>query len=309
MSHIVNSALRYLKDSDYRFMINANILKMYQKMPDEEYLKRIFRASLGHELNLDAPQTYNEKLQWLKLYDRRPIYTQIVDKLQVKEYIAERIGEQYVVPLLGVWDRFDQIDFHALPNQFVLKCTHDSGGLVICNDKKTLNINAARRKISKSLKTDFYLVGREWPYKNVKRRIIAEEYLEDKETNELRDYKFFAFDGKVRAMFIAKDRQTPGEETKFDFFDENFVHLPFINGHPNADVPPSKPKNFELMKELAEKLSQGIPEVRVDFYEVNGKVYFGEMTLFHWSGFVPFEPSEWDKTFGDWITLPQKHGL
>lgn len=274
-------------------------------MDDEKYLKIAYKIRMGKELNLQQPKTYSEKLQWLKLYDRKQIYTDLVDKYQVKKIVANIIGENYIIPTLGVWDRAEDIDFDVLPDQFVLKCTHDSGGLVICKDKKKLDKAAAVKKLNACLKHNFYYAQREWPYKNVKPRIIAEKYMEDNETHELRDYKFFAFDGKVKALFIASDRGSK-EETKFDFFDENFNHLPFTNGHPNADIMPKKPQEFELMKELASKLSEKIPQVRIDFYEVNGQVYFGEITFFHWSGMTPFEPEEWDYKLGEWIKLPEK---
>lgn len=272
---------------------------------DEVYLKIAFRARMHKKLNLDKPKTYNEKLQWIKLYDRKPIYTKLVDKFEVKQIIAEQIGADYIIPTLGLWDSFDQIDFDALPNKFVLKCTHDSGGLIICKEKSQFDINTARTIINRCLSHNYYWGMREWPYKNVKPRIIAEQYMEDVDTQELRDYKFFCFNGIPKVLFIASDRMNKMEETKFDFFDMDFNHLPIKNGHPNASVIPSKPNCFENMKALATKLSYGIPHVRIDFYEVDGKVYFGEMTFFHWSGMTPFEPEEWDYIFGDWITLPQ----
>lgn len=229
----------------------------------------------------------------------------MVDKYEVKKIVGSIIGNQYIIPTIGVYDKFDDINFEMLPNQFAMKCTHDSGGNVICNDKSKLNIKQAKKKINKSLKNNYYWQNREWPYKNVKPRIIIEKYMVDESGDELKDYKFFCFDGKVKAMFIAQDRMK-NEDTKFDFFDDNFNHLPFTNGHPNAAVPPKKPKSFDKMKMLAEKISKGIPQVRVDFYDINGKVYFGEITFFHWSGFVKFEPPEWDEKFGEWIKLPKK---
>lgn len=277
-----------------------------KKLPDSIFLKMRYYAIFGKKLNLKTPRTYSEKLQWLKLFDRKKLYNKLVDKYEVKEYVSNIIGEQYIIKTLGVWDCFDDIDFCTLPSQFVLKTTHDSGGIVICKEKSKFDIEAARKKINQSLNNNFYYTGREWPYKDLKPRIIAEEYKEDSETEELRDYKFFCFDGAVKALFIASDRQIEGEETKFDFFDENYNHLPFINGHPNAKVLPSQPKCFEEMKELAGKLSKGFPEVRVDFYEVDGSVYFGELTFFHWSGLVPFEPEMWDEKFGSWINLPKR---
>ncbi len=275
-------------------------------LPDLLFLKREFRIRMGYSLNLRNPRTFNEKLNWLKLYDRKPIYTTLVDKYAVKKWVADKIGEKYIIPTLGVWESVEEIPFSELPSQFVLKCTHDSGGLVVCKDKSTLDFSAAKKKLQDSLKKNFYYQSREWPYKNVIPRIIAEKYMEDSGTEELRDYKFFCFDGKMRAMFIASDRQKKFEETKFDFFDRDFNHLPITNGHPNALNVPNKPKSFDEMIHLAEILSDGFPHVRVDFYEVDGNVFFGEMTFSHWGGFMPFVPDEWNYTFGSWITLPSR---
>lgn len=272
---------------------------------DETYLRIAYFICMKKRLNLDAPKSFNEKLQWLKLYDRRPEYTMMVDKCEAKKWAAERIGGERIIPTLGVWERFDDIEFAMLPNRFVLKCTHDSGGLIICRDKDSFNKEAARKKIEKCLKHSFFWGQREWPYKNVKPRIIAEPYMEDMKTNDLRDYKFFCFEGEVKAMFVATERELREEETKFDFFDADFNHLDFTNGHPNAAVTPHKPDGFEEMKTIAGCLSAEIPAVRVDLYECNGKVFFGEMTFYHWSGFVPFKPEEWDRIFGSWIRLPK----
>lgn len=270
---------------------------------DKLFIQWKFRLCMGYTLDLDHPQTFNEKLQWLKLHDRKIEYTRMVDKAEVKKYVANIIGEDYLIPTLGVYDKPEDIDFDVLPNQFVLKTTHDSGGVFICRNKSTFDKESAIRKLKKRLKRNVFWYTREWPYKNVKPRIIAEKYIGDEINGELRDYKYFCFNGKVKALFIASDRMKKGEETKFDFFDENFNHLPFINGHPNAEVTPQKPVHFEEMKKLAGKLSNGIPHVRVDFYEVNNKVYFGEMTFFHWSGFTPFVPEVWDKKFGELLNL------
>lgn len=273
--------------------------------PDKIYLKAQFRFTMGKKLNLKNPQTFSEKLQWLKLYDRRPEYIVMVDKYAVKDYVANIIGEEYIIPTLGVWDRVEDIEWDKLPNQFVLKCTHDSGGLVICRDKTKLDRQAATKKLKISLQHDYYLGNREWPYKNVPRRIIAEKYIEPRpDIQDLPDYKFFCFDGKVKALFIATDRQKEGKDVKFDFFDAEFNHLPFRQGHENAIPTPAKPENFELMKKVAEQLSKGYPQVRVDLYDLGNKVLFGELTLYHFSGMVPFKPEEWDKRFGQMITLP-----
>ncbi len=300
----------YHKTSDFLrnpflLLISLGHRGWFNWMSDETYLRMVFRIKMRKRLNLENPQTYNEKLQWIKLYDRQPQYTKMVDKYEVKKYVADVIGEEYIIPTLGVWDKADDINFDKLPNQFVLKCTHDSGSFIICTDKCKLNYQNTRNKLNSCLRNNSYWGTREWPYKKVKPRIIAEKYMED-ETGELRDFKFFCFDGKMKALFIATDRSNPKVETKFDFFDEEFNHLPFTNGHPNALTCVPKPDGFEEMKKVAEKLSQGIPQSRIDLYNINGKIYFGEITFFHWSGLTPFVPEEWDYTFGSWIKLPQK---
>lgn len=291
------------KFRDYSLRILERVAPIIP-VPDKVYLHLKYYFRMGKKLHLKHPQTFNEKLQWLKLYGRRPIDTVLSDKYAVKKYITNSIGAKYVIPLLGVWNGFDDIDFDKLPNQFVLKCTHDSGGVVICKDKSSFDIESARKKINYGLSHNFYVYSREKAYRDIPRRIIAEEYKEDSIAGELRDYKFFCFNGEPKIMFIASDRQKKGEETKFDFFDMDFNHLPFTNGHPNAIVPPQKPIKFDEMKELAAKLSVGIPHVRVDFYEVNEQVYFGEMTYSHWGGMTPFNPEEWDYKLGEWIKLP-----
>lgn len=278
-------------------------MKYPRMFSDKLFLRIAYRYYMGVELNLNAPHTFNEKLQWLKLYDRNPEYTQMADKLEAKNYVASVIGKQYIIPTLAVYESVEQINIHVLPEQFVLKCTHDSGSVAICREKKTFDKEKAFAKLKFGLNKNYFWQNREWPYKNIKPRIIAEQYLCD-DSNELRDYKFFCFDGQVKALFVATDRMSDSEETKFDFFDSNFQHLDIRNGHPNSLKPLKKPLLFEEMKYLASKLSRGIPHLRVDFYEVDGQVYFGELTFFHWSGFTPFEPKKWDEIFGQWISLP-----
>ena len=298
----VQKVNRFLRDSDYRFLVLAG--RGYKAdMPAEEFLKKMYRICTGRELNLQEPVRYTEKLQWLKLYDHRPEYTTMVDKYAAKQYAAEKIGQEYVISLLGVWNDVEDIDFDSLPSRFVLKTTHDSGGIVVCKDKSRLDIAAAKKKLRYFLKRNYYDHNREWPYKNVPHRVIAEAYMEDSAYQELRDYKFFTFGGVPKVLYIAQGRGK-GEPTVADFFDMEFNHLAFTIDHDMAPVPPEKPVNFELMKTLAAKLSQGTPQLRVDFYEVDGKVYFGEMTFFHCSGMESFHPEEWDKKFGDWVTLP-----
>ena len=285
-----------------RYHISRNIARL---LSDKLYLSFKFRTHMGYWMDWKNPQTFNEKLQWLKVYDRHPEYTKMVDKVAAKDYVAGIIGKEYIIPTLAVYNSADEIDFDALPNQFVLKCTHDSGGIVVCKDKSKLDLNEAREKLRKGLKRTYIVQNREYPYKNVPRRIIAELYMED-ESGELKDYKFFCFAGVPKYLFVATDRGKEGTETKFDFFDMDWNHLPFTNGHPNNPVTPEKPENFELMKELASKLSKGIPHVRVDLYNIQGKVYFGELTFFHWGGTVPFVPNEWDYKFGESIILPRR---
>ena len=200
-----------------------------------------------------------------------------------------------------MWDSFDEIDFDMLPEQFVLKCTHDSEGLVIIREKSKLDKVAARVKIEAALKQNFYHIGREWPYRDVPPRIIAEQYMEDHVDGELRDYKFFCFDGEPKAMFVASDRAS--DHVKFDYFDLDYQHLDIKQKYPHAETPLRKPKTFDQMIELSKMLSEGFPHVRVDFYEVDGHLYFGELTFYHFSGFMPFEPAKWDRTFGDWLNL------
>ena len=289
-----------------RKLIKFLVYKTARIWPDELYLKMLFPLRVGYKLNLKCPRTFNEKLQWLKLHNRKNIYTRMVDKVDAKEYVADIIGEKYIIPTLGVYDSVDEIDFNALPKQFVLKCTHDSGGIVICSDKSKLDIEGAKRKLRYGMNVNYYYQNREWPYLNIKPRIIAEQYMVDESGYELKDYKFFCFDGKVELLFIASDRSSKIEETKFDFFDAEFNHLPFTNGHPNASKKILKPKGFEEMKEIAAKLSKGHPHLRVDLYDINGQIYFGELTFYHWSGMTPFVPVEWDYKLGEIIKLPME---
>lgn len=273
-------------------------------IPDRLYLKMVYFTCFGKKLDLKNPKTYNEKLQWLKLNDRLSLHTTLVDKIEVKKWVEERIGKKYIIPTLGIWDNPSEINFEELPERFVLKTNHNSGGLYICKDKKTLEQNWANvsQKINKSLHTDYYKLCREWPYKNVKRKVFAEKLLEtDKE--DIPDYKFFCFDGVPKFLFVATERQKEGEEVKFDFFDLSFSHLPIKHGHENASVPPSKPENFDEMLHIVSRLSKEFKHVRVDLYNLDGKIYFGELTFFHHGGFVQFAPEEWDAKFGEYINL------
>ncbi len=276
--------------------------KPFRLLNDRTYLKILYRLKMGEKLNLDNPKTFDEKLQWLKLYNRKPEYTKLVDKYEVKEYISDKIGKEYIVPTIGIYDKFDDIDFKKLPNKFVIKCTHDSGGNVICRNKDNFDIESAKIKINKCLKNNYYYSGREWPYKNVKPRILIEKYMENDNSYELNDYKLYCFNGKVGFTLVCTGRYTR-EHTTETFFDENWNVLPFTEGNHLKDTSTKKPKNFDKMLEFSSKLSKGIPHVRIDWYEVKGKLYFGEITFFTESGFEKFQPEEWAYKFGDMIDL------
>lgn len=291
-------------------------------MPDAPFLKLAYKSRMGKKLNLQNPQTFNEKLQWLKQYDRRPEYTMMVDKYKVRDYIADKLGEEYLIPLLGVWDDPDEIDFDALPNQFVLKCNHNSGlGMCICKDKSKLDVQKVKEELRKGLKQDYYLTGREWPYKDVPRKIICEKYMIDHSDHEmpdneenksgkndgLNDYKFMCFNGKVMCSFVCSDR-FGDEGLKVTFFDKDWNVLPFERHYPKSQKPIPKPINYEKMIAFSEKLSQGIPFVRTDFYEIDRKLYFGEITFFPGSGFEEFTPESADEGLGNWIKLPESIG-
>ena len=273
-----------------------------QGLPDKFYLQLKWRICMGYRLDLKNPKTYNEKLQWLKLYDRNPLYTQLVDKYAVKEYVSEKIGANHVIPTLGVWDKVEDIEWEKLPNQFVLKCTHDSGGLVICKDKKELDMKQASKILSVSLSYDYYKAGREWPYKNVPRKIIAEKYMIDHHLGELRDYKFFCFNGQVRFFKIDYDRFVNHHANYYDC-EGNFLDFGELNYNRDSKRKLEIPETLKDMITFAEILSNNIPFVRVDFYDVDGNVYFGEMTFYPATGMGKIDPEEWDLRIGKWLNL------
>ena len=269
---------------------------------DEPYLKKLFFRRVGYKLDLDNPTTFNEKLSWLKLYDRSPKYTMLADKFDVKKYVADQVGRDYVVENYVVADKWDDIDFESLPSQFVIKCTHDSGGAIVCRDKKTFNFGEARKKVEGNLGQNWFYSGREWPYQNIKPRIIVDKYLDDHTGNELRDYKFWCFGGKPTYMYCT----IKGDGVFENFYDMDFNVVEIDHGFPRHKPEFQKPDNFELMKNLATKLSEGIPFVRVDFFDVDGHVYFGEFTFYDWGGLRPFG-GDWDRKLGDLIELPKDH--
>lgn len=260
---------------------------------------------MGYWPNLNEPATFSEKLQWIKLFDHNPLYTTMVDKYLVKEYVASKIGKEYIIPTLGVWDSPENICWDFLPNQFVLKVTHDSGGLVICKDKSDIDIQSIKSILQSSLERNYYLHSREWPYKDVKRRIIAENFMVDSESADLCDFKIHCFNGEPKFILVCRDRHSSNGLTE-DFYDTGWNHMPIKRPkHPNAETPMQKPAELDKMFQLARVLSKDVPFVRTDFYIVNHRVYFGELTFFPASGMTPFIPEKWDKEIGSWLKLPK----
>jgi hypothetical protein len=291
---------RFISDPVARFGYLSE-LGLYNHMPDDKYLKKKYKLVMGTELNLDNPKTFNEKLQWLKLHDRKPVYTTMVDKYEAKKYVGNIIGEEYIIPTLGVWDTFEDVDFNKLPEQFVLKCTHDSGGLVICKDKLSLDMEAAHKKINRCLKRNYYYHGREWPYKNVKPRIIAEKYMTDESGVELKDYKIFNFNGEPKMIQVDYNRFV---KHKRNLYTTDWEYIDAAIKYPtDASVDIKKPEKLDEMLELAKILSAGIPHVRTDFYSINDKIYFGELTFYHESGMGKFDPEQFGVDMGSWIKL------
>lgn len=290
-----------------RTLCTSLLLKYGGWIPDKVYLKFLFRLKMGYRLNLKSPKTFSEKLQWLKLYDRKPEYTSMVDKYAVKEYVANIIGEEYVIPTLGVWNTPNEIEWEKLPNQFVLKTTHGGGsvGVVVCKNKNLFDKEVAVRKLEQSMKQDIYKALREWPYKNVTRRIIAEKLLEPTfPKKELLDYKFFCFNGEPHFCQVITGRE---EKMCVDFFDMNWNHLEFHEPwyYPFADTLPVRPVHMDQMCNMARLLSRGIPFSRIDFYEMNSNPFFGEITFFPTSGMGGFSPERYDSIVGSMICLPK----
>lgn len=274
-------------------------------IPDKLFLKLSFYLKIGRKLNLENPKTFNEKLQWLKLYNRNPDYTQMVDKYEAKSYVASLIGEEHIIPTIGVYDTVEEIPWEKLPNQFVLKCTHDSGGIVICKDKSTLEIKKVITKLSKGLKKNYFFQNREWPYKNVKPRIICEKYMVDESGYELKDYKLFCFNGRVRCLKVDFNR---ARDHHANYYDNEWNLLKFgeCKCPPDYTRKIEKPITLSKMIALAKRLSAGIPFVRIDFYSIEDQVFFGEITFFPASGSGLFTSDEWDERLGAWIPLPKR---
>ena len=283
--------------------ISAIKTKRWSKMDDVEFFSKRYKENTGKALDLNNPKTFNEKILWLQLYDHNPLYTLLSDKYLVKEWVAERIGQEHIVKTLGVWDKVEDIPFSELPDECVLKCNHDCGSIYIKRSGVPFDIKTIKNKFSKALKRNYYDVGRVWGYKNIVPRVFCEEYIASTDGDFPRDYKIFCFNGEPKFAFVASDR---GENTKFDFFDIEWNKIPVKQHYPNSNYNIEKPKQWEEMLAIARKLSADIPHVRVDLYiNSNDTVLFGEMTFCHFSGKEPFEPNEYDEIFGGYLVLPE----
>ncbi|MFD2131650.1 ATP-grasp fold amidoligase family protein [Pseudogracilibacillus auburnensis] len=279
--------------------------RVFNWLPDKYYLKLLYWGETGKKLNLVNPQTYNEKLQWLKLYNRKPEYTKYVDKYAVRSYIAEIIGDEYLIPLIGVYNSIDEIDWNSLPEKFVLKCTHGSSANIICTNKKELNIKDVKGKLNKWMKKNWYWFGREWPYKQVRPRIICEKFIEQNDGDELRDYRFFCFNGEPK--FITVDFSiTNKKKTRRNLYDLEWNLMDEEISYPKElGIKVKKPEKLCEMINLSKKLSANIPHLRVDFYYIKEKIIFGEMTFFHQSGMGQIRPTKFDNQIGEWLKLPK----
>lgn len=304
----IQTAIKQLKSDRGEFMASI-ISSFFRWLPDATYLKLLYRFKMGHRLDLKNPQTFTEKLQWLKLYNRKPEYTKMVDKYAVKEYVAKKIGEEYIIPTLGVWDKPEDIDWASLPNKFVLKTTHGGGGggVVICKDKATFDKTTAIAKLKESMSSDIYSGLREWPYKDVPKRIIAEKFMAPEKSpapKDLLDFKFFCFNGEPKFLYVS---DSPSHSLAFLNIDWSLTDFGRDDYHPLNKIP-ERPENLEEMLAIARKLSAGIPHVRVDLYNIDKHIYFGELTLYTGSGYIPFNPKEYDGQLGDLLTLPNAIG-
>lgn len=296
--------LLLLRNKDYRFWVMAR-KGLLDKVPDDVYLSRMFEYKLNKKLNLDHPVSFNEKIQWLKINDRKSEYAIMVDKYRAKKYVGDIIGYEHIVPNYGVWNNFDEIDFSKLPKRFVLKTTHDSGGIVIVRNKDKFDKKKAKKKLNSSLKYKFYKTYREWAYSNVEPRIIAEKYLEQEDGSGLVDYKFFCFNGEPKMLYVSEGLENH-DTAKISFFDLEGKRLPFYRSDYaqfNNDI--QLPSTFDKMTEIATTLAKEtkLPFVRIDLYDVNDTIYFSEITLYPNAGFIPFEPEEWDERLGELLKI------
>ena len=286
-------------------LLGKNVISVFYRalgfLSDEKYIRLVYRLRMGRKLNLENPKTFTEKLQWLKLNDHNPEYTAVADKIAMRGFVEGKIGPGHTAGILGTWSRFAEIDFDMLPDRFVLKTTHDSGSFVICSDKASFDRERARKVLERSLRRNYYRTTREWQYKDIEPRIIAEEYLDDGKSH-LTDYKFFCFNGKP--LFMYSEEESSGNPTQA-IADMQYNMMPFSMDDAKADVLPPKPELFGVMANISEKLSEGVPFLRVDMYCIGNTIYVGELTFYHYGGFIPFKPIEWDRKLGDKLVLPK----
>ena len=280
--------------------LRLKLIQFLGFIPDKTYLKMVYWIKTGKHLDLKNPRTFCDKLNWLKIHDIRPEYTRLVDKVTVRKYVKKRLGKDICFPIYGTWNHYKDIDFSKLPDRFVLKCNHDSGSVKVVLNKSDINHSEFNDFFESRLRQNPYIIGREYPYKRVKPKIIAEKYMTPDGDEDINDYKFFCFNGKPEILFVATERMS---DCKFDFFDMNFNHLDIDNIHPQSGKDIPKPSKFEEMKQIAAELSKGMKFVRIDLYEIAGQVYFGEFTIFHAGGFWPLHPDKWEIKLGDLIEL------
>ena len=305
---MIKDTIKKLIKNPGRIFIILSYLGFFKGMDDRKYLEKVYKIRTGKDLDLDDPKSFNEKIQWLKLYDRKPEYTTMVDKYAVKKYVAEKIGEQYIIPDLGVWDRFDDIDLDKLPDKFVLKCTHDSSGVVICKDKSKFDIAAARKMINKRLKVNYFYFGREYAYKNVKPRIIAEKFMEDPEKPVPEDYKIYCINGEPVYIVVFHDRfnkQKAMSETVYNT-DWEPQHISLNEHFAVSDETEPKPECLDELLDITRVLCRDMAQVRIDFYIIENRIYFGEITLYAANGFQKMIPEELNLKLGQMLTLPEK---
>lgn len=300
----MNRYIELLTNKRFRFSVLSKY-GLLNWMTDEAHIKENFRLEFGREIDLDNPKTFNEKLQWLKLNDRQPEYAQMVDKYESKKIVEKLVGSSYVIPVVGgPWNKFDEINFDELPEEFVLKTTHDCGGVYICKDKRKLNLSQVRKFINGHLNRNYYMTCREWPYKNVKPRIFAEKYMCDMGNEILPVYKVFTFNGEPRVIQLIINDKTKKETV--DYFNTKWERLPFRQNFPNSKCDLKKPEKLDEILKLACRLNSSNPFLRTDFYVINGQVFFSEFTFYSDAGMAKFEPAEWDYILGEWIKLPEK---
>lgn len=280
---------------------------IFDRMDDKTYLGLRYKYATGKRINWSEPKEFNEKLMWLMINDRNPKYIDLVDKLKVKDIIAKKFGSEYVIPLITVGNRFEDIDLNKLPQKFVIKCNHDSGGIIICKDKETLDIEKAKSLINGNLDRDFFSITREWPNSKVEKKVIVEEYMEDNSPDsngELKDYKFYCFNGEPKFLYLSQGL-TNHKTARINYVNLNWEIEPFYRkDYLQFEKLPEKPIQFEKMIEFSRILAENIPFVRVDWYEINGLLYFGEMTFYPGAGITDFYPNEWNRKIGDYLLLP-----